>query len=138
MNVPISVPAEALYLELGILNLEAILKARRINYLHNLVNQNPESMLFKFFISQWNHSVAGDWTNQARLDISYFGIQEDLKFIQSKSKYAFKKLVKVKVREYAFFSFLEMQDKHSKLKDLFYSDLKLQEYLNLNNLTATE
>ena len=52
LNVTISVPAEALYLKLGILNLEAILKARRINHLHYSANQNPESMLFKCFISQ--------------------------------------------------------------------------------------
>ena len=34
LNAPISVPIEALYLELGLLNIENIIKARRVNYLH--------------------------------------------------------------------------------------------------------
>ena len=40
-NAPISVPIEALYLELGVLNIETIVKARRLNYLHYLIKLNP-------------------------------------------------------------------------------------------------
>ena len=137
-NAPFSVPAEALYLELGIFNLETIIKARRLNYLHYLATRNTDEMLYKFFVTQWRHSTVGDWCIQTRLDLADFKIQEDLDWLKSKSKYAFKKLVKTKAKEYALNNFLEKKESHSKLKDLWYCDLELQDYLKLNTMSAEE
>ena len=36
MKTPVSTPSESLYLELGIVDIETTIKARRINYLHYL------------------------------------------------------------------------------------------------------
>jgi hypothetical protein len=47
LNAPISVPIEALYLELGLLNIEAIVKSRRMNYLHYLVTRDQNEMLVR-------------------------------------------------------------------------------------------
>ena len=129
LNAPFSVPAEALYLELGILNLETIIKARRLNYLHYLATRNINEMLYKFFATQWRHSTVGDWCLQARLDLSDFNLPEDLDWIKSKSKYSFKRLVKTKAKEFALYNFLEKKESHSKSKNLWYSDLEIQEYL---------
>ena len=52
LKVPISTPQESFYLELGILPINVIVKARRINYLHYLVTRNQSEMLYKFFITQ--------------------------------------------------------------------------------------
>ena len=46
---PISVPVEALYLELGVLNIETLVKIKKVNYLQDLVKTNPEEMLHTFF-----------------------------------------------------------------------------------------
>lgn len=62
LKVPISTPHEALYLELGIIPIGIIVKARRINYLHYLINRNPNEMLHKFFLIQWLKPSRGDWT----------------------------------------------------------------------------
>ena len=40
MDAPCSIAKEAIYLELGILNIGALIKARRLNYLHYLVKRN--------------------------------------------------------------------------------------------------
>ena len=40
LKTPFSVPTEALYLELGCLNIGTIIKARRLNFLHYLLNQS--------------------------------------------------------------------------------------------------
>ena len=45
---PISTPQESFYLELGILLIGVIVKARRINYLHYLLTRNENEMLYKF------------------------------------------------------------------------------------------
>ena len=99
LNAPISVPIEALYLELGVLNIETIVKARRPNYLHYLVKLNPEEMLYKFFMRQWKYPAAGDWALQAKQDLADFNITEDLNWIKAKSIFSFKTLVKKKAKE---------------------------------------
>ena len=138
LNAPISVPAEAIYLELGILDIESIIKARRANYLHYLATRDKNEMLYKFFITQWQHSTVGDWTIQARLDLADFGITDDLSWIRKQSKHTFKKLVKARSKQFALFKFLEKKESHSKLKDLWYCELKLQDYLKLETMTAFE
>ena len=132
LNAPFSVPAEALYLELGILNLETIIKARRLNYLHYLATRNINEMLYKFFATQWRHSTVGDWCLQARLDLSDFNLPEDLDWIKSKLKYSFKS------QKICLYSFLEKKESHSKFKNLWYSDLEIQEYLKLETMSANE
>ena len=125
-------------MELGILNIETIVKARRLNYLHYLVTRNPEEMLFKFFKRQWKHPVAGDWVLQAKQDLADFSISDDLERIKAHSNYSFKTLVKRKAKEFSFFTYLEKKASHTKLDNLFYSELSMQEYLKLNSMTSYE
>ena len=136
LNTPFSVPPEAVYLELGCLNISTIIKARRINYLHYLVTQDENSMLYKFFSAQWKYPSKSDWTEQVRLDLADFGLPADLEYIKEKSKSKFAKLVKIKAKEFTFFSYLERN--LSKLENLFYKELKLQKYLELENLTVKQ
>ena len=42
MNVPISCPIEALYLELGCVPVSLVIKSRRVNYLHHLATLNEK------------------------------------------------------------------------------------------------
>ena len=53
LQVPVSTPQEGFFLELGIIPIGVIIKARRINYLHYLVTRSETEMLSKFFIKQW-------------------------------------------------------------------------------------
>ena len=75
LNTPCTVPAEAVYLELGCQNIETIIKGRRLNYLHYLLNQEKSSMLFKVFITQWKYPAAkNEWTEQVKIDLMDFWI----------------------------------------------------------------
>ena len=77
-----------------------VIKSRRLNFLHNLATRDPEEMLYKFFLAQWNHPAPrGEWTEQTKLDLQEFDISEDLEFIKSKSEFVFKKMVKQKAME---------------------------------------
>ena len=116
LKTKFSIPAEALYLELGCLNITTILKARRLNFLHYLVNRDESEMLYKFFSAQWNHPSENDWTTQARQDLADFGLEPDLNLIKSKSKWSFKTLIKIKAKEFALCFLLDKKDTHSKLK----------------------
>ena len=137
-GAPSTVTTEALYLELGIVNIGAMLKGRRAVYLQYLLKQNSETMLSKFFRTQWKYGSKHDWTEQVKSDLTDLDINDDLQWIQSKSEGWFKNHVKRKVREYAFYKFIEEKEEHSKLDDLFYTELKLQAYLKLTNMSSFE
>ena len=138
LNTKYSVPAECLYLELGCLNISTIIKARRINYLHYLATRKEDEMLERFFLTQWNFPTINDWTEQARKDLDDFGIKQDLNQIISKSKYSFKENVKIKAREFAFYSLMERKESHSKVRNIFYNGLKMQNYLQSGELTTIQ
>ena len=52
LNTPVSTPSEGMQLELGILSINTVIKARRINFLHYLLNTSENEMLSKVFRSQ--------------------------------------------------------------------------------------
>jgi hypothetical protein len=93
LNTKCSAPYESLFFELGCLNIETIIKARRINFLHYLSTRKKSEMHYKFFIAQWKYPTTNDWTEQVKNDLEDFGVQVDLNYIQSKSKSAFKQIV---------------------------------------------
>ena len=95
-------------------------------------------MLHKFFVKQWFDPCRGDWTEKVKEDLEKFGIPCDWEFLKSKSKEAFKKLVKVKAHEHALRILTEKQGKHSKLEKLMYTEVKQQNYLTLEKLTKEE
>ena len=45
-------------------------------------------MLYKFFKAQWTHPTVNDWTEQAKQDLIDFGLNLDLDWVQSKSKWS--------------------------------------------------
>ena len=91
LDAPSSSCTESLYLELGIIPIHVIIKARRLNYLHYLVNLEEDEMLAKFFTVQWKYPTKEDWTIQVQRDLEDFEITKNLEQIKSMSKNVFKK-----------------------------------------------
>ena len=96
LSVPKSTSSESFYLELGAVPISIMIKARRIRYLHNILQRKPNSMLGSFFITQCNFPCKGDWIELVTKDLEDFGISNSFDFIKSKSKGVFKNLVKEK------------------------------------------
>ena len=120
LNVPYTVPAEAVYLELGCLNIETILKARRLVYLHYLLKQEESSMVYKVFITQWKYpATKNEWTEQVKIDLNDFGFSDDLSEIRTISANSFKNCVKKKAKEYAFYRYLQKTEVNQNLKICF-------------------
>ena len=138
LNTPMSTPVESLYLELGLLDIETIIKARRINYLFYILRKSQSDMLYRFFIAQWRYPSKQDWAELVKKDLIDFNLPTELDLIKSKSEYTFKKLVIKKSKQYAFNNFMKMKTRHSKLKDLEYTELQMQPYLKSKVLTVEE
>ena len=64
LGAPESTCIESLYLELGLIPISIIIKARRVKYLHYLVQLNENEMLSKVFNTQWKFPTKDDWTTQ--------------------------------------------------------------------------
>ena len=138
LDAPISSCIESLYLELGLVPISIMVKSRRITYLHYLANLKPEEMLYKFFEAQFKYPIKDDWTLQVKQDLDDFGLPGTLEFLKSKSANAFKRIVKIKTKEYALKYLLELKSKHTKLDNLVYSELRLQNYLKSDDIPVYE
>ena len=138
LKTPSSTPTESMYLELGILRIGTIIKARRINFLHYLLRRNETEMIYQIFSVQWNQPTKNDWTYFVKQDLLDFRIESDLLNLKNISEWSFKNLVRKKANEYEFNELMKKKQTHSKLKDLQYTKLEMQEYLKLENLNTTE
>ena len=127
---------EGIQLELGVLSINTIIKARRINYLHNLLKSGENEMIVKKFLAQWYQPVKLDWTEQVKQDLSDFKINLSFEEMKAKSKMSFKKYVKTKALEYEFSRLMGVKQSHSKMDNLSYSKLEIQEYFKLENMST--
>ena len=138
LGAPDSSSIESLYLELGVVPIRVIIKARRVTYLHYLTKLDKNQMLSKVFETQWKYPVRDDWTLQVQEDLKDLNIGMSLKEIEEKSEYSFKKHVKIKSKEYALEYLLNLKSKHSKMENLDYIELKLQKYFTDDKITVQE
>lgn len=135
-NVPDSVPSIALYLESGCLTIGTLIKARRVNFLHTLANREDSEMHTKFFQHQWDHPSKLDWTEQVRKDLLDLGMPVSLEFAKSKSKEVFSNLVKKEIRKFELRRLVNK--KKSKMVNLEYSELTMQNYLELKTMNRRQ
>ena len=136
-SLPKSAPTAAVYLELGCMRISTIIKARRLNYLHYLLNLDSDEMLSRFFWTQWLDNKKHDWCYLVKADLSDFDLTNDLSEIQRRSVFSWKTLVKRKAKEYELKQLLILSDGKSKTKYLEYQSLAMQSYLiGLNSNAA--
>ena len=122
-------PIEALYLELGCLPLRYIVMARRLNYLHYLLNLKDDELLHKFFKAQEEFPNKNDWILTAKENLEHLGMDIDLNEIKRKSKIKFKKEIKQKIKIAALKYLQNISERHSKMDSLRYKDIFMQKYL---------
>ena len=94
-------------------------------------------MLYSFFMTRWHNELQGDWTKEIRLNLEEFGIPCDFEYIKSIPKLSFKQQIKRRAKELALNILREKQETHSKMSQLYYSELKLQEYFKIPGIKTT-
>ena len=123
---------------MGVLPISVLIKARRVNYLQSILKHNKTGMLYSFFLTQWYNPCRGDWTEQVKDDLEDLGITYTLDHIEKKSKEGFKTIVKAKAKELALKNLLSKKESHSKLDNITYRELKIQEYFKSDALSIPE
>ena len=95
-------------------------------------------MLSKFFRAQFAFPVKGDWTEQVKTDLKDFGIRENLDQIKARSSDSFKCLVKKHAKSYALSTILVKKEMHTKLDNLKYQKLEMQEFLRNQEISVNQ
>ena len=90
LEVPSTCPKEMLYLEMGCLPIKFIISSRRLAFLHYILNENENSVIFKVFKAQCNQPLKDDWCTSVRTDIEDFKLNLDLAEIKEMPENSFK------------------------------------------------
>ena len=130
-KTPRSCPIAQLYLEGGLIPAKFEIIKIRLLFLKNILGQNENCMLFKFFKLQLESSAKGDWTTECLKNLSELKIEESLESISKMTDFQFKNLLNKKIKENAFLYLIGKQGK--KGGDIRYSEIQMTEYLQPNS-----
>ena len=106
-------------------------------YFYSLVNMKGDQAVYVFLMTQFRHRTNKDWVAMALKDFNDLNMSSDFETLQNTSLYTFKRDLKKNIRIYAFEQMMTEKNKKSKLQNVNYFDLKLQEYL-VDPSTSTE
>ena len=102
-------------------------------FLHHILQQNQESLLYRFFNAQMNKPSNRDWVSSVLEDMEDLEIDLEIEDIRNMPKVKFKEYINEKVKEAAFKYLLNRKSSRNsdraKGKLLEYSDLEMSEYL---------
>ena len=102
------------------------------------MNRGKDWMTSSILKAQIFQPIRGDWILQIYEDMNDFDLPVNHEFYETTSSNKFKALVKQKAEKYAFNKYLRMKKGHSKMLNLSYKSLKIQEYLKKKSLTNEE
>ena len=134
LNAPKATPKEMLYLELGCVPLREIIRGRRLMFLQYILNEEPNSMINRFFQSQLKNKTKKDWVTAVLDDLKYLDLNNlSMENIKNMKKTSFKKLIKQKINQKTFEKLKSLKMSHSKVENAEHSDIIMQKYLQPNN-----
>ena len=136
LEAPSGTPSCMLYLELGCIPIRFLIMQRRLMYLHYLLQQDGDSLLFKFTNAHIEEHIKGDWIKQININIEEAGIIWSLEEIQKLSEENFQLHVKKCIKKTAL-EWLN-SEKKSKSKGVVHADLQMQSYLRPNSLSIKQ
>ena len=128
LKAPKSTSKEMFFLELGISPLRNLIRQRRLNFLHYILNQGADSMIFKVFEKQCETRTAKDWVTTVLSDLDILGLNLTFQDIQTMNKIKWKNVVKQRVAENTFEDLENMKKKHSKVHNIKHKRLEMQSY----------
>ena len=138
LKAPIGTPKEMLYLELGCVPFRELIRERRLNFLYCILNEEKESMIYRFFQAQLKNSTKKDWVTTVKNDLAYLEMEgmsmEDIRIMR---KITYMKMIKDKNRLKSFEKLTKKKLSHSKVMEIEHSLIKIQKYLQPNSMKMT-
>ena len=123
------IPLEALYLETKSVPIRFIVASRRLMYLHTILQKDETEMVKKVYEAQKTNPSPGDFIEIVRKDCENISLDLSEKEIYQISKQKFRIIVKSKILNAAFSFLKNLQEKHSKMKNIEYERFDIVPYL---------
>ena len=136
-NAPKTTPIESFYLETSALPIRFVIIGRRLLFYWNILNKPETELIKQVYRIQKLRPVRNDWCSTIAEDLKNVEIDLTETEIASMKKSTFKSLVNQKIKECAARYLLDLRQKHSKSKELRYSN-SMQKYLVSNSLSTQE
>ena len=134
LNAPKGTPKEMIYLELGILPFRELVRGRRLTFLHEILNEERNSMVYKFLEAQLKNKKKKDWVNMVFEDLKYLELDNlTMEAIQGMKNQSFRKLIKQKIEEKEMERMETLKKSHSKVQKIEHNGLVMQKYLQPNS-----
>ena len=95
-------PISQLYLESGQAPARFEIKKIRLLFLQYILQENPESQIFKFLKLQIENPTRGDWASTCQKDLKDFEIEISFDEIRTLTKIQFCKILKTSIKKKAF------------------------------------
>ena len=113
LKAPKSTPKEMFHLELGILPLREIIRERRLNFLHYILNQKSNSIISKVFEKQVANSTKNYWVRTVICDLKELGLNVTFVEIKAMTKAHWKSTVKKSITEHSLKYLENIKETHS-------------------------
>ena len=125
-------------METGVIPIKHIIKNRRLSYLKHILSRNDHELISKVYKAQKRKPAKHDWFLTITNDKTKIGLNLNDQQIKSMSKIKYKKILKSKIRANAFNELNKVKESHSKVKNIKYKSLKIQNYLVDEHFTQKE
>ena len=120
-------PIVQLYLETGFFPARFAIMKSRLLFLKTILEENPDSMIYKFLVLQLETPTKGDWASSCKNNLRDLKINLSLEEIRDMTKKQFNMILKESISRRAF-EYL-MAKRGVKGKEIYYSELKMADYL---------
>ena len=126
-------PKEMLFLETGLWPLRYIVMSRRLMFLHYILNEEKNSLIYKFLQAQIKNPVKDDWILTVMENLEELDIYVDLEVMASLSTDCCKKFIYEKIEERVLCYLNEIKLQHTKVMHIKHEQLELQSYFMPQN-----
>ena len=122
-------PTEFLFLETGSLPLSYIIASRRMIYLQNILKRNQNELVRRVYIAQRNNPTEGDYCSLVEEDFKHVNISLTENAIIAMNEDQYKSYLKKHVKLTAFNYLRKIQEPHTKVNQIHYTNLTIQPYM---------
>ena len=102
-------------------------------FLHHIMKQDKDSLLFQVFLAQVKYPTSNDWVTQVLKDLEDIKFEIQFEDIENTSKEKFKEMLLIHVQEYLFSELLKKKEnrisQNARGRNIHYEEYEMQNYL---------
>ena len=122
---------------MGCLPFRDIIRKQRLLFLHYILNENPESLIHRFFKVQQNTRNQKDWVSKVINDLEELEVDIAFDTLKNMKKCSFSALLNKSIETTAFKRLEKIKMSHTKVKNVKHYMLQIRKYFLPSEANAT-